>query len=143
MSVLKWKWILDFLTARPQVVQIGNVTSSTLTLSPLLYTLFTHYCTHTAPTLLLHLQMTPRLLFRWRQSAYGAEVKSLTSWCCCNNLLLNVSKTEEFIVENRRLQGGEHSHIYIEGTEAERVSCFRFLGINISEDLRSAHITWM
>lgn len=27
-----------------QVVQIGNVTSSTLTLSPLLYTLFTHDC---------------------------------------------------------------------------------------------------
>ena len=47
------KWILDFLTGRPQVVRVGNNTSATLiltlgplgcVLSPLLYSLFTHYC---------------------------------------------------------------------------------------------------
>jgi gmma-aminobutyric acid receptor subunit gamma/cGMP-dependent protein kinase 2 len=45
-------WILDFLTGRPQVVRVGNNTSTTLILntgapqgcmlSPLLYSLFTH-----------------------------------------------------------------------------------------------------
>ena len=48
-------WILDFLTGRPQVVRVGNITSATLipntgapqgcVLSPLLYSLFTHDCT--------------------------------------------------------------------------------------------------
>jgi hypothetical protein len=48
-------WILDFMTAHPQVVRVGNNTSTTLilntgapqgcVLSPLLYSLFTHDCT--------------------------------------------------------------------------------------------------
>ena len=47
-------WILDFLTGRPQVVRVGNNTSSMLilntgapqgcVLSPLLHSLFTHDC---------------------------------------------------------------------------------------------------
>ena len=47
-------WILDFLTARPQVVRVGGHTSHTLilstgvpqgcVLSPLLYSLYTHDC---------------------------------------------------------------------------------------------------
>ena len=50
-------WILDFLTGRPQVVRLGNNTSTTLilntgapqgcVLSPLLYSLFTHNCVAT------------------------------------------------------------------------------------------------
>ncbi len=48
-------WLLDFLTGRPQAVQVGSNTSSTITLntgapqgcvlSPLLFTLLTHDCT--------------------------------------------------------------------------------------------------
>jgi hypothetical protein len=47
-------WMLVFLTGRPQVVRVGNNTSTTLTLntgapqvcvlSPHLYSLFTHAC---------------------------------------------------------------------------------------------------
>jgi hypothetical protein len=50
-----YNWILDFLMGRHQVVRVGNTTSATLilntgapqgcVLSPLLYSLFTHYCT--------------------------------------------------------------------------------------------------
>ncbi len=50
-------WILDFLTGRSQVVRMGNNTSSPLILNtgapqgcilrPLLYSLYTHYCTAT------------------------------------------------------------------------------------------------
>ena len=50
-------WILDFLTSQPQVVNVGNNTSATLTLNtgapqwcvliPLLYSLFTHDCVTT------------------------------------------------------------------------------------------------
>jgi hypothetical protein len=47
-------WVLDFLTGHPQVVKVGNNTSTSLilntgipqgcVLSPLLYSLFTHDC---------------------------------------------------------------------------------------------------
>uniref|UniRef100_A0A6I8PZ49 Reverse transcriptase domain-containing protein n=1 Tax=Xenopus tropicalis TaxID=8364 RepID=A0A6I8PZ49_XENTR len=146
-------WILDFLTNRPQVVRIGNITSSTLTLStgapqgcvlsPLLYTLFTHDCTatHSSNTIIKFADDTTIIgcISNGDESAYRAEVRALTSWCRDNNLLLNVSKTKELIVDYRRLQGGGHTPIHIEGAEVERVSCFRFLGINISEDLSWSH----
>jgi len=57
-------WILDFLTGRPQVMRMGSLTSSALTLStgapqgcvlsPLLYALYTHDCpaTHSSNTIL-------------------------------------------------------------------------------------------
>ena len=63
-------WILDFLTGCPQVVRVGNNTSTTLilntggpqgcVLSHLLYSLFTHDCTarHDSNTPSLHLPMT-------------------------------------------------------------------------------------
>ena len=35
-------WVLDFLTGRPQVVRVGNNISTSLTLSHILYSLFTH-----------------------------------------------------------------------------------------------------
>ena len=53
------RWILNFLTDRPQAVRLGQITSSTLclstgapqgcVLSPLLYSLFTHDCMHSHP----------------------------------------------------------------------------------------------
>lgn len=55
------------------------------------------------------------------------------SWCWGKKLPLNVSNTKELIVDYRRLQGGGHSPIYIEGMEVERVRCFRFLRVNISK----------
>ena len=58
-------WILDIPMGRTQVVRVGNITSTTLTLntgtpqecvhSPLLYSLFTHDCvaTHNSNTITL------------------------------------------------------------------------------------------
>ncbi|KAK0131530.1 hypothetical protein N1851_033785 [Merluccius polli] len=60
---------------------------------------------------------------------------TLTSRCQENNLHLNVNKTKKCIVDYRKLQEGEHAPIHINGAAVERVSSFRFLGINISEDL--------
>ena len=63
----------------------------------------------------------------------------MTSWCQENSLLLNVTKTKELIVDYRRLQGEEHAPIHIGSAAVERVKSFRFLGINISEDLSWTH----
>ncbi|KAG5264983.1 hypothetical protein AALO_G00260180 [Alosa alosa] len=59
-----------------------------------------------------------------------AEVATLTSWCQDNNLLLNVSKTKELIVDCRE----RSTRPFTQGDSSEKVSCFRFLGININEE---------
>ncbi len=98
-------WIQDFLTARPQVVKVGQFTSNSITLnvgapqgcvlSPLLYSLYTHTtaCPHTAPLLSLNLRMIlwfwasfpttmrPHTWMRWRDSHHGARTTaSLWTW---------------------------------------------------------------
>ncbi len=69
------------------------------------------------------------------EAAYLEEVESLTSWCQDNCLSLNVSKTKELIVDFRKRQQRPYTPLMISGTPVERVSGFKYLGVNISEDL--------
>ncbi len=69
------------------------------------------------------------------ETAYLDEVERLTSWCQDNCLSLNVSKTKELIVDFRKRQQRPYTPLMISGTPAERVSSFKYLGVNISEDL--------
>ncbi len=72
-------------------------------------------------------------------SAYREEVSTLTKWCQENHLSLNIDKTKELVVDYRR-QSREHTPITIDKTPVERVNCFKFLGVHITEDLTwSAH----
>ncbi len=68
-------------------------------------------------------------------AAYLDEVERLTSWCQNNCLSLNVSKTKELIVDLRKRQQRSYTPLMISGTPVERVSSFKYLGVNISEDL--------
>ncbi len=52
-----------------------------------------------------------------------------------NCLSLNVSKTKELIVDIRKRQQQPYTPLLISGTPVERVSSFKYLGVNISEDL--------
>ncbi len=52
-----------------------------------------------------------------------------------NCLSLNVSKTKELIVDFRKKQQRPYTPLMISGTPVERVSSFKYLGVNISEDL--------
>ncbi len=55
-------------------------------------------------------------------------------------LSLNVSKTKELIVDRKRQQR-PYTPLMISGTPVERGSSFKYLGVNISEDLTwTAHI---
>ncbi len=63
------------------------------------------------------------------------EVERLTSWCQDNCLSLNVSKTKELIVDFRKRQQWPYTPLMISGTPVERVSSFKYLSVNISEDL--------
>ncbi|KAI5627509.1 gastrula zinc finger protein XlCGF28.1-like [Silurus asotus] len=110
------KWILDFLTNRPQSVRLGNKVSSILILntgipqgcflSPLLYSLFINDC----------------------DPLYNSNI-------FINNLTLNATKTKELIVDFRKSNRRRHLPVNINGTEVERVSSFKFLGVHISDDL--------
>ncbi len=69
------------------------------------------------------------------EAAYLDEVERLTSWCQDNCLYLNVSKTKEQIVDFRKRQQRPYTPLRISGTPVERVSSFKYLRVNISEDL--------
>ncbi len=52
-----------------------------------------------------------------------------------------MSKTKELIVDFRKRKQRPYTPLMISGTPVERVSSFKYLGVNISEDLtRTAHI---
>ncbi len=138
-----------FITARPQVVKVGQFTSNSITLnigapqgcvlSPLLYSLYTHDCvsSHSSTSIIKFADDTVvlGLINNDDETAYLDEVERLTSWCQDNCLSLNVSKTKELIVDFRKRQQQPYTPLMISGTPVERVSCFKYLGVNISEDL--------
>ncbi len=148
-------WIQDFLTGRPQVVKMGQFTSNSITLnvgapqgcvlSPLLYSLYTHDCvsSHSSTSIVKFADDTVvlGLISNNDETAYLGEVERLTSWCQDNCLSLNVSKTKELIVDFRKRHLLPYTPLMISGTPVERVSSFKYLGVNISEDLTwTAHI---
>ncbi len=142
-------WIQDFLTARPQVVKVSQFTSNSITLyigapqgcvlSPLFYSLYTHDCvsSHSSTSIITFANDTVvlGLINNNDEAAYLDEVERLTSWCQDNCLSLNVSKTKELIVDFRKRQQRPYTPLMISGTPVERVSSFKYLGVNISEDL--------
>ncbi|KAK1804694.1 hypothetical protein P4O66_003525 [Electrophorus voltai] len=142
-------WISNFLTDRPQSVRVGNCASSTLTLSngapqgcvlsPLLYSLYTYDCTATSSSNIIVKfaddTVVVGLISDNDERAYLEEIKHLENWCQENNLLLNVSKTKELIVDCSKKQERHYQPVRISGTTVERVDSFRYLGVHISQDL--------
>ncbi len=58
-----------------------------------------------------------------------------------HKMSLNVSKTKELIVDFRKRQQRPYTPLMVSGTPVERVSSFKYLGVNISKDLTwTAHI---
>ncbi|KAI5088762.1 gastrula zinc finger protein XlCGF28.1-like [Silurus meridionalis] len=62
-------------------------------------------------------------------------------WCLENNLLLNISKTEELIVDFSVKQEWSYQPLNINGTPVDRVDSFQYLDVHITQDLSwSFHI---
>ncbi|KAK1793608.1 hypothetical protein P4O66_011991 [Electrophorus voltai] len=142
-------WISNFLTDRPQSVWVGNCVSSTLNLSPgapqgcvlslLLYSLYTYDCTATSSSTIIVKfaddTVVMGLISGNDERAYLEEIKHLENWCQENNLLLNVSKRKELIMDCSKKQEQHYQPVRISGTMVERVDSFRNLGVHISQDL--------
>ncbi len=100
-------------------------------------TLYTHDCvsSHSSPSIVKFADDTVvlGLINNDDETAYLEE--RLTSWCQDNCLSLNVSKTKELIVNFRKRQQRPYTPLMISETPVERVSSFKYLGVNISEDL--------
>ncbi len=95
-------------------------------------------CTRTsAPTsnFYSHTQKMSRALSLCKKVLYTLHHGARTT------VSLNVSKTKELIVDFRKRQQRPYTPLMISGTPVERVSSFKYLGVNISEDLTwTAHI---
>ena len=95
-----------FLTGRPQVVKVGNNTSTSLILNsgapqgcvlcPFLYSMFTHDCvaTHASNSIIKFANDTTvvGLITNNDETVYREEVRTLKVWCQENNLSLNINK---------------------------------------------------
>ncbi|KAK1802110.1 hypothetical protein P4O66_004451 [Electrophorus voltai] len=120
----------NFLTDRPQSVRVGNCISSTLTLSTgapqgcvpraLLYSLYTYNCvtTSSSTNIVKFADNTAIMgvILGNNERAYQDEIKHMENWCQENNLLLNVSKTKELIVDCSNKQERHYQPLKINGT---------------------------
>ena len=141
-------WLLDFLTERPESVQVGQNTSSVITLGtgspqgcvlrPLLFTLMTQDCVPRATTshIVKFAEDTTVVGLIWDDYdlAYKEEVEQLVGWCSINNLILNVDKTKYIIFDCRKKQPS-HTPLLINKTAVEVVSSTNFLGVHIADNL--------
>ena len=149
LNISLCNWIVDFLINRTQSVRVDKYTSSTLSintgapqgcvLSPLLYTLFTHDCSASSPSNLIVKFADDTtvlgLINNNNEMDYRTEVQHLAAWCVDNNLMLNIKKTKEIIVDPRKKKQNNHLPLSIGSEAVERVAHFRFLGVTITEDL--------
>ncbi|KAK3513077.1 hypothetical protein QTP70_000956 [Hemibagrus guttatus] len=72
------------------------------------------------------------------------EIMNLDNWCQRNNLLLNISKTKELIVDVSTKQERNYQAPVINESPVERVDSFRYLGVQITQGLSwSCHINTM
>ncbi|KAL0147687.1 hypothetical protein M9458_056996 [Cirrhinus mrigala] len=132
-----------------QLVRLGKLTSGIRTistgapqgcvLSPLLFSLYTNDCTSkdSSVKLLKFADDTTviDLIRDGDESAYRQEVKQLSLWCSHNNLELNTLKTVEMTVDFRRKPPALPPLTVMNSTVAA-VDSFKFLGTNISQDLK-------
>ncbi len=141
-------WILDFLSDRPQSTRINNIISSPIILhtgspqgcilSLLLYTLLTHSCrAHYDRILIVKFAdniAVVGLITNGDESAYRQEVEGLGLWCKENNLILNIDKTKEMIVDFWKT-GTAPPPLCVDGIAAEMFPIFKYLWVHVSNTL--------
>ena len=141
-------WTLNFLLHRPQSVKVKNSLSKPVilntgapqgcVLSPFLFTLFTNDCVSGKQSVRVVKFSDDTTVIgcvnNANESVYREEVQRLVGWCKNNNLVLNISKTKEMIIDFRKKKTPIHP-LVIDGTEVLQADSVTFLGSTISKDL--------
>ena len=141
-------WTLNFLLHRPQSVKVNNSLSKPVilntgapqgcVLSPFLFTLFTNDCVSGNQSVRVVKFSDDTTVIgcvnNANESVYREEVQRLVGWCKNNNLVLNISKTKEMIIDFRKKKTPIHP-LVIDGTEVLQADSVKFLGSTISKDL--------
>ena len=76
----------------------------------------------------------PSLIKRGNESAYREQVNNIISYGEDNDLVLNVDKTKEVILDFRR-GPSTLQPLTIKGTEVEQADSFKFLGLHVANNL--------
>ena len=63
------------------------------------------------------------------EPVYREEVQRLVGWCKNNNLVLNISKTKEMIIDFRKKKTPIHP-LFIDGTEVLQADSVKFVGFD-------------
>ncbi len=150
------KWVLDFLTCRPQVVRANDVFSQKRlsstgspqgrVLSPLLYILYTNDCKskYTDRHLLKFADDTVLIsLLQEGEVDHGPVLEDFVEWCDNHFLKLNVLKTKDMAIDFRKNSPSTLPTI-IKGSQVETVEYYKYLGTvidkNLNHDLNTSTI---
>ena len=129
LQIMDGNDILHCLTYKPQTIQVGSHTSSTLVLitgdpqgcvlSPHLFTRYTHDC-------------TPRHQQTAKENSSWEEITNLADWCTVDSQLLNVNRPRSWLMILKKRP------VYISGAQVAQVGRLSFLGFSITENLLSS-----
>ena len=141
-------WIRQFLSDRPQRVIVNGHMSGELTLntgapqgcvlSPILFSIYTNDVMLSNDLLTLikfadDMALVARLKYEASLSSYFSEIDHLCCWFKENFLTLNITKTKELVLGNRK--SNELIPISIDSQDVEIVTSFKYLGSQLDKDL--------
>jgi len=146
-------WITDYLTGRPQFIRMGRVLSGTVVsvvgapqgtvLSLLLFTLYTLYTLYTTDFQYnsgsCQLQKfsddsaVVRCIKDGPEVEYRAVADDFVEWAGRNDLLLNVAKTREMVVDFRKKTMAPQP-LRVLGEDVDMVEKYKFLGVSTITD---------
>ena len=142
-------WIHSFMTNRPQQVRIGDTLSEVLVtntgapqgcvLSPVLFTTYTADCRANDNVGNIQIKFADDtslsgLVSEGDENSYRQAVDELVAWCDRHYLVLNVTKTEEMIIDFRTKKEPLEP-LTIKGEDVRQVKTYKYLGTIIDDQL--------
>jgi hypothetical protein len=139
---------MNFLTDRTQIVKLAHSCSSKqltntgapqgTVLAPVLFTYYTNLCKSSQHGCVAIKYADDMALVGKIEhdidSHYRQEVQNILEWCQKQNLLLNVSKTKELIIDPQKRPTCPLP-VFINGNVVDIVESFKYLGITIDNCL--------